>query len=174
MGMIIAWHAVNKARRPNTKSFSDAFLIIAPGITIRDRLRVLIPSDPENIYEALSLIPSTRSPRCGVRKARIVIRNYHAFMLRETEKVSKLNRQILGGRGPEKTFTETEGEMIARVGVDTDIIGTKEHHRSKRRSPVHCYRHKVGGENESGEPPSTSEEKEEAKNATRKPRRGSG
>ena len=45
MGMIIAWHAVNKARRPKARMFSDAFLIVAPGITIRDRLQVLHPSD---------------------------------------------------------------------------------------------------------------------------------
>ncbi|EHK54476.1 BPTD_3080 family restriction endonuclease [Allomesorhizobium alhagi] len=157
MGMIIAWHAVNKARRPNAKTFSDAFLIVAPGITIRDRLRVLIPSDPENIYEALSLVPTDLLD--GVRKARIVITNYHAFMLRETEQVSKLNRQILGGRGPEKTFTETEGEMIARVapelmGRKNIIVLNDEAH--------HCYRHKVGSENENGEP-LTAEEKEEAK-----------
>ena len=36
-------------------------------------------------------------------------------MLREKEQVSKLNRQILGGREGEKKFTETVGEMVARV-----------------------------------------------------------
>src|SRR3546814_3756157 len=50
MAMLIAWHAVNKARHPGSRTFSDAFLIVAPGITIRDRLRVLLPSDPENYY----------------------------------------------------------------------------------------------------------------------------
>ena len=41
MAMIVAWHSVNKARQPNSKKFTDAFLVICPGITIRDRLRVL-------------------------------------------------------------------------------------------------------------------------------------
>lgn len=157
MGMIIAWHAVNKARRPNTKSFSDAFLIVAPGITIRDRLRVLIPSDSENVYEALSLVPTDLLD--GLRKARIVITNYHAFMLREKEQVSKLNRQILGGRDGEKSFTETEGEMIARMapelmGRKNIIVLNDEAH--------HCYRHKLG--DEATTPATlTTEEKEEAK-----------
>jgi type III restriction enzyme len=75
MGMIIAWHAVNRARRPNARHFSDAFLIVAPGITIRDRLRVLLPQDSENIYEKLDLVPSDLMD--AVRKARIVITNYH-------------------------------------------------------------------------------------------------
>ena len=43
MAMIIAWHAVNRARKPLSRSFSDAFLIVTPGITIKDRLRVLKP-----------------------------------------------------------------------------------------------------------------------------------
>ena len=157
MGMIITWQAVNKARRANSKTFSDAFLIVAPGITIRDRLRVLLPSDPENIYEALSLVPTDLLD--GVRKARIVVTNYHAFMLRETEQVSKLNRQILGGREGEKRFTETDGDMIVRVGKElmgrkNIIVLNDEAH--------HCYRHKVGDDADAGAA-LTTEEKDEAK-----------
>jgi type III restriction enzyme len=159
MAMIIAWHAINRARRPNA-NFSDAFLAIAPGITIRDRLRVLLPQDPSNIYEQLDIVPMDLMD--GVRKARIVITNYHAFMLHETEQVSKLSRQILGGREGEKRFTETEGEMIARVapelmGRKNIIVLNDEAH--------HCYRHKIGSEPETklkGEEREEAEKNEEA------------
>ncbi len=157
MGMIIAWHAVNKARRSGAKMFSDAFLIVAPGITIRDRLQVLNPSDPGNVYQALNLVPTDLLD--GVRKARIVITNYHAFMLREDTEASKFARQILAGREGEKTFTETEGDMIARVGKD---FMTRKNIIVLNDEAHHCYRHKVGGENENGEP-LTAEEKDEAK-----------
>lgn len=155
MAMIIAWQAVNKARHPDSKKFSDAFLVVAPGITIRDRLRVLNPGDPSNSYEFFDLVPSDLMD--AVRRARIVITNYHAFMLREKEQVSKLNRQILGGREGEKRFTETEGEMIARVapelmGRKNIIVLNDEAH--------HCYRHKVGGEDDED---LTGEDREEAK-----------
>ena len=154
MAMIIAWQAVNKARRPNARNFSDAFLIVTPGITIRDRLRVLNPGDPSNTYEFFDLVPSDLMD--AVRRARIVITNYHAFMLREKEQVSKLNRQILGGREGEKRFTETEGEMIARVapelmGRKNIIVLNDEAH--------HCYRHKISDEDEE----LTGEDREEAK-----------
>src|SRR5580692_1016683 len=154
MAMIIAWQAVNKARRPNAKNFSDAFLIVTPGITIRDRLRVLNPGDPSNSYEYFDLVPSDLMD--AVRRARIVITNYHSFMLREKEQVSKLNRQILGGREGEKRFTESEGEMIARVapelmGRKNIIVLNDEAH--------HCYRHKVSDEDEE----LTGEDREEAK-----------
>ncbi len=156
MGMIIAWHSVNKARRPNGKKFTDAFLVVCPGITIRDRLRVLKPSEPENVYEALDLVPPDLLDT--VRRARIVITNYHAFMLRETEELSKLNRQILGGREGEKRFLETEGRMVARVAKelmqrrDILVLNDEAHH---------CYRQNVTAAKKGAK--LDAEEKEEAK-----------
>ncbi len=156
MAMIIAWHAVNRARRPGSRHFSDAFLIVTPGITIKDRLRVLKPQDQQNIYQQLDLVPPDMMD--AVLRARIVITNYHAFMLKEKEQVSKLNRQILGGREGEKKFTETIGEMVARVG-GTDLLGRK-NIIVLNDEAHHCYRHKVGGEEDAA--PMTTEERAEA------------
>lgn len=50
MAMLIAWQAINKLENRQDARFADAFLLVAPGITIRDRLRVLLPSDPDNYY----------------------------------------------------------------------------------------------------------------------------
>ena len=52
MAMLIAWQALNKLANPQDTRFSDAFLVVTPGITIRDRLRVLLPNDPDNYYRA--------------------------------------------------------------------------------------------------------------------------
>ena len=38
MGMMIAWHTLNKINNRQDRRFSDAFLLVTPGITIRDRL----------------------------------------------------------------------------------------------------------------------------------------
>ncbi len=65
MAMLIAWHAVNKARHRNSKTYSDAFLIVTPGITIKDRLRVLLPSDPQNYYETGTSFPATCWTTCA-------------------------------------------------------------------------------------------------------------
>ena len=56
MAMLIAWHAINAARK-EAKDFSRAFLIVAPGITIKDRLRVLQPSEPGNYYDTREIVP---------------------------------------------------------------------------------------------------------------------
>jgi len=50
MAMLITWQALNAVRAANSKRFSKGFLIVAPGITIRDRLRVLQPNDAESYY----------------------------------------------------------------------------------------------------------------------------
>jgi type III restriction enzyme len=117
MAMLIAWHAVNKARRRNSKMFSDAFLIVAPGITIKDRLRVLMPEAPDSIYERLAIVP--RDMMDDVRKARIVITNFHAFQRRTKVEIAKGTRDVLRGRGNDTEFSErfleTEGEMLQRV-----------------------------------------------------------
>ena len=51
MAMLIAWQTINAVRRPGSKKFTRGFLIVAPGITIKDRLRVLQPNDPDSYYQ---------------------------------------------------------------------------------------------------------------------------
>src|SRR5262249_26341822 len=58
MGMLIAWQTLNKLATPKDRRFADAFLISTPGITIRDRLRVLLPPDQGNYYKAMDLAPA--------------------------------------------------------------------------------------------------------------------
>ena len=96
-----------------------------------------------------------------VRKARIVVTNYHTLDHRETFEGTKLTAAIIKGRdaGSEgkKIKPETDGEMISRVakellGRKNIIVLNDEAH--------HCYRHKVGGE---AEAQMTTEERDEAK-----------
>jgi len=57
MAMIIAWQTINAVRRSNSKKYSRGFLIVAPGLTIKDRLRVLLPNDPDSYYANRELVP---------------------------------------------------------------------------------------------------------------------
>jgi type III restriction enzyme len=77
MAMLIAWHTLNKLANPQDARFSDTFLIVTPGITIRDRLRVLLPNDPENYYRLRDIVPAQLQDQLG--QAKILITNYHAF-----------------------------------------------------------------------------------------------
>src|SRR3989338_8011070 len=81
MAMLIAWQTVNAVRRPNSKRSSRGFLIVTPGLTIRDRLRVLQPNDPDSYYQSREIVPNDML--ADIDRAKIVVRNYHAFKLRE-------------------------------------------------------------------------------------------
>lgn len=65
MALLICWHACNKHADNKDRRFAGSFLVVAPGITIRDRLRVLLPSDPENYYRTLDLVPADLRARPG-------------------------------------------------------------------------------------------------------------
>ncbi len=87
MAMLIAWQTINAVRHPGSKKFTRGFLVVTPGITIRDRLRVLQPNDPDSYYASRELVPGDMLG--DLERAKIVITNYHAFKLRERLEVSK-------------------------------------------------------------------------------------
>ena len=80
MAMLIAWQTVNAVRHPQRRQFTKNFLIVTPGITIRDRLRSLLPNDAENYYEHRELV--LKDMLSTVKQAQVVITNYHAFQRR--------------------------------------------------------------------------------------------
>ena len=139
MAMLIAWQAVNAKRHPNSRQFTKGFLITTPGITIRDRLRVLLPSDPENYYEHRNIVPSDFIK--DVREARVVITNYHAFRLREETQSNPANRALRQGRGPRLDTLETEGKMMRRVMSPLMSLG---HIMAFNDEGHHCYRERQG------------------------------
>ncbi|MDA8311414.1 MAG: DEAD/DEAH box helicase family protein, partial [Actinomycetota bacterium] len=136
MAMLIAWQALNKVANPRDARFSDAFLVVTPGITIRDRLRVLLPSDPDNYYRAFDLAPPHLYDQLG--QVRLAIVNRHVFGLREKVSVPKASRQILGA-DETRAFSETPDEMVRRVCRD---LGSKRNIVVINDEAHHCYRHR--------------------------------
>lgn len=141
MAMMIAWQTINAVRHPTSPRFTRGFLVVTPGITIKDRLRVLQPNDPDSYYASRELVPSDMLEDLG--RAKIVITNYHAFKLRERMNLAAGNRKLLQGRGPELNTLETEGQMIQRVmpdlmGLKNILVINDEAH--------HCYRERPDNE----------------------------
>ncbi len=146
MAMLMAWQTVNAMRRPNSSKFTRGFLIVAPGLTIKDRLRVLQPNDPDSYYASRELVPGDML--ADLERAKIVITNYHAFKLRERIELSKGGRLLLQGRGGKPLDTlETEGQMLQRVmpelmGLKNILVINDEAH--------HCYREKSDSDEDAG------------------------
>lgn len=113
MALLIARQTVNAVRRPSSPRFSKGFLVVTPGVTIRRRLRVLQPNDPDSYYARRELVPADMLR--DLEKARIVITSYHAFQRRETLPLSAGGRALLQGRGAPLRTRESDGQMLQRV-----------------------------------------------------------
>jgi len=140
MAMLIAWHVLNKRANPQDARFSDAFLIVTPGITIRDRLRVLLPNDPQNYYRQRDILPAEWME--DLAKVKIIITNFHSFKPRELVSAGKLTKDILT-RGQDSGLTETRDQMVRRVCRE---LGNKKNIIVINDEAHHCYRRRVGGE----------------------------
>ncbi|MDD9959605.1 MAG: DEAD/DEAH box helicase family protein, partial [Gammaproteobacteria bacterium] len=163
MAMLIVWQTINAVRKPTSKKFTRGFLIVAPGITIRDRLRVLMPNDPNSYYRSRELLPSDMLE--DLNKAKIVITNYHAFKPRERIQISKGGRQLLEGRNGEPLETvESDGQMLQRVmpelmGLKNILVINDEAH--------HCYREKPNSDEDETLKGDDKKEAEKNKEAAR-------
>lgn len=135
IAMLIAWETLN-ATRGQGNNFSNAFLVVTPGLTIRDRLRTLQPNDPDSIYKSCALLPPDMLG--DLYKSRIAIKNFHAFRLRNKMEISSAARTALEGwRKHRIRIRETENEMLARLlpeftATDNIVVINDEAH--------HCYR----------------------------------
>jgi type III restriction enzyme len=150
MAMLIAWQTINAVRRPGSRNFTHGFLVCAPGLTIKDRLRVLKPNDPDSYYASRELVPSDMLG--DLKRAKIVITNFHAFKLRECMEISKGGRQLLQGRrGQELKTLETEGQMLQHVmpdlmGMKNILVINDEAHHCYRERPKSADEEELKGE----------------------------
>jgi type III restriction enzyme len=137
MAMLIAWQTLNKGVTPQDTRFTDSFLIVSPGITIRDRLRVLLPNEADNYYRARDILPNDLLEK--LNRARIVITNFHVFLLKQKQQITKAGRVALGIDETRSPFKEKPEEMARRVckdlGSKNIIVLNDEAHHCYKRAP---------------------------------------
>ena len=109
MAMLIAWQAINRATYPRDGRFSQNVFIVAPNLTVRERLSVLVPSEA-NYYDEFGIVPL--SLREKLQQAKILIRNWHALNW-ETEERIKKKKSVdkRGAKSDEAYVREVLGEM---------------------------------------------------------------
>jgi type III restriction enzyme len=166
MAMLIAWQALNKLAAPRDPRFSDAFLLVAPGITIKDRLRVLNPNDPLNYYLKMDILKPELWER--LLRAHVEIVNYHAFIPRERGAGSRLAKLILSEGG--SAFTETADDVANRVcrglsGKRGVIVINDEAHHCYRGGPEADSPASAGGRAGKGRRPGGEEDDDEGRGA---------
>lgn len=85
MACLILYHYLNRNEYRNDTRFADKFLIVTPGITIKDRLGVLFVDTynrgikRKDYYSERNLVPRQHEPLLSGLNARLTITNYHAL-----------------------------------------------------------------------------------------------
>lgn len=123
MAMIITWQVLNALTYPKrSKDFSRAVLVVAPGLTVKERLRVLYPGDPGNYYDVFGLCP-TDALRQKINQADIVVENWHTLMpLKQTER-----SVVKKGAESDEAYTR---RVLGNLALHRDIlvINDEAHH----------------------------------------------
>lgn len=125
MAMLIAWQAINRATYPRDGRFSQHVFIVAPNLTVRERLSVLNPSETKNYYEEFGIVP--RSLREKLDRAKILIRNWHVLNWESEEKIKKKRGVDKRGAKSDEAYTrEVLGELASARNLV--VINDEAHH----------------------------------------------
>jgi type III restriction enzyme len=125
MAMLITWHVLNKVTYPQDRRFAKHVFIVAPGLTVRNRLQVLIPDQDSNYYDAFNIVPL--GEREKLRQGKVLIRNWHALNWDTDEQLAK--KKIVDKRGAksdEAYVREVLEEMAAARNLL--VINDEAHH----------------------------------------------
>ncbi len=150
MAMLISWAFCNRGTKPGDPRFSRRALIVCPNLTIKERLSVLSPGDPNNYYEKFDLVPSSLRPE--LTKGKMLVTNWHWFSPEsEVIKVGGVTVGRLGAETPEAFAKNRLGDLWDDEPL---MVLNDEGHHAYRPAPV--------GENEN----LTAEEKADREEAT--------
>lgn len=122
MGMIAVWQVANALAYPKRKEFSRAILVVAPGLTVKERLRVLYPGEPDNVYDEFALCPS-EAVRQQINRAEILVDNWHTLMPLDVPERSVVKK----GRESDEAFTR---RVLGKLAANKNllVINDEAHH----------------------------------------------
>lgn len=132
MAMLVAWAFCNRGTKPGDPRFPRRALVVCPNLTIRERLSVLNPGDPNNYYERFDLVPSSLRPELA--KGKVLVTNWHRFNPEpELIKVGSVPVGRLGEETPEAFARTRLGDLW-----DTEplMVLNDEGHHAYRPAPV--------------------------------------
>lgn len=130
MAMIITWQVLNAVSYPTDKRFSKAIFIVAPGLTVKSRLQVLMPGNEKNSYDDFQLCPN-EALRTRLNQAEILIENWHTLMpLKEQER-----SVVKKGKESDEAFTRRVLGKLAAF-KDLVVINDEAHHAYRQRAEI--------------------------------------
>jgi type III restriction enzyme len=125
MAMVIAWQVLNKVTYPQDPKFSKYFLVVAPGLTIKSRLQVLIPPSPGNYFDEFGVVPPGLTDK--LYQGRVLVINWHALNWENEKQLAKKKSvDKRGAKSDEAYVREALGEMSSAKSIV--VINDEAHH----------------------------------------------
>lgn len=131
MAMVVAWQVLNKVAYPQDERYAKHVFIVAPGLTVKSRLQVLIPAGLGNYYDEFDIVPP--GLREQLRQGKVMVRNWHALAWDSDDKIKK-RRSVdkRGAKSDEAYVREVLGEMATARNI---IVINDEAHHAWRVNP---------------------------------------
>jgi type III restriction enzyme len=134
MSMLIAWQVLNKVTYPQDKRFSKNILLIAPGLTVKNRLRVLVPGEPGNYYTEFQIIPPGLEDKLRQgQTCRVLIRNWHKLDWESEEQIKK--KRSVDKRGPKSDEAYVRDVLEEMASAQNILVINDEAHHAWRVPP---------------------------------------
>jgi type III restriction enzyme len=124
MAMLIAWQILNKVTYPQDKRFSKNIFVVAPGLTVKSRLQVLIPG-PNDYYREFSLIPTGLEDK--LRQGKVLVRNWHKLDWESEERIAKKKTVDKRGALSDEAYVREVLEDMA-MAQNIAVINDEAHH----------------------------------------------
>jgi len=131
MAMLIAWQVLNKVTYPQDTRFSKNILAIAPGLTVKERLKVLYPFGKGNYYDEFGVVPPALIDK--LRQGKVRILNWHKLSWESEEQIAR--KRSVDKRGPksnEAYVREVLGDMSKAKNI---VVISDEAHHAWRFNP---------------------------------------
>lgn len=156
MAMLIAWHIINKVTYPKDQKFSKNILIIAPGLTVKSRLQVLIPDSVGNYFEEFDILPQDLYDK--LRRGKVKIMNWHTLDWDTQDRINKkIEKGTLRSVDKRKTVEISDEAYIKQVLEEMSdtknllVINDEAHHAWRINPEAKGKYQRIGEEKDSAE-----------------------
>lgn len=130
MGLIITWQVLNGLTYPKRKEFSTAIFVVAPGLTVKERLQVLYPGHEKNVYDEFKICPN-EAMRQKINQVALLVENWHTLM-----PLKEVARSVVKkGAESDEAFTR---RVLGKLSGCKDllIINDEAHHAYRQRAEL--------------------------------------
>lgn len=131
MATLIAWHVCNKVTYPQDKRFSKNIFIVAPNLTVKSRLQVLLTGGDSNYYTQFNIVPTGMMDK--LRQGRVIIQNWQALAWDSEAQIAK--KKGVDKRGAMSDEAYTRNVLGKMANAQNILVINDEAHHAWRKNP---------------------------------------